>query len=180
MTRTEVRLALERTPGIRRAGSSVIILAAIFLFSFLGINPPSAEPIGAPPGEFSADRAVQVLGRILLGDTPHPVGSSTDELVRSRVMTEFIRMGYQPQVQSAFDCNAYGLCAAVNNVVARLNGTDTSSDGDAILLAAHYDSVAAGPGASDDGAGVASLLEIARAEIAPPSQALDHFPGRRR
>src|SRR5215831_4720629 len=171
MTRTEVSLALERTPGIRRAGSSVIILAAIFLFSFLGINPPSAKHIGAPPSEFSADRAVQVLGRILLGDTPHPVGSSTDELVRSRVMTEFTRMGYQPQVQSAFDCNAYGLCAAVNNVVARLNGTDVSSDGDAILLAAHYDSVAAGPGASDDGAGVASLLEIARAlKSIPPAR----------
>jgi hypothetical protein len=32
-----------------------------------------------------------------------------------------------------------------------------------VLLAAHYDSVGAGPGASDDGSGVATLLEVARA-----------------
>ena len=31
-----------------------------------------------------------------------------------------------------------------------------------MLLAAHYDSVPAGPGAGDDGVGVASVLEIAR------------------
>jgi hypothetical protein len=33
----------------------------------------------------------------------------------------------------------------------------------AVVIAAHYDSVPAGPGASDDGTGVASALEIARA-----------------
>src|SRR5207253_446279 len=32
-----------------------------------------------------------------------------------------------------------------------------------VILAAHYDSVPAGPGVSDDGTGVATLLEIARA-----------------
>src|SRR5690606_17913127 len=34
--------------------------------------------------------------------------------------------------------------------------------GPAVLLTAHYDSVAAGPGAADDMAGVAAMLEIAR------------------
>ena len=37
-----------------------------------------------------------------------------------------------------------------------------------MLLAAHYDSVPAGPGASDDGADVASMLEIARILAARP------------
>ena len=36
------------------------------------------------------------------------------------------------------------------------------------MLAAHYDSVPAGPGASDDGAAVASVLEIARIVAARP------------
>ena len=48
----------------------------------------------------------------------------------------------------------------MQNVVARLEGTE---QGPAVLLAAHYDSVAAGPGASDDGTGAATVLEIARA-----------------
>jgi hypothetical protein len=37
-----------------------------------------------------------------------------------------------------------------------------------VLLCAHYDSVAAGPGAGDDGAGVGALLEIARALTTDP------------
>ncbi|HLU38995.1 MAG TPA: M20/M25/M40 family metallo-hydrolase, partial [Planctomycetota bacterium] len=38
----------------------------------------------------------------------------------------------------------------------------------AVLLAAHYDSVPAGPGASDDGVAVAAMLETARALLAGP------------
>jgi hypothetical protein len=38
-----------------------------------------------------------------------------------------------------------------------------------VLLSVHYDSVPAGPGASDDGAGVAAALEIARALKADPA-----------
>jgi hypothetical protein len=63
-------------------------------------------------------------------------------------------------VQSGFACDEYGTCATVNNVVARLDGAEA---GQSVLLAAHYDSVPAGPGASDDGVGVATVLECARA-----------------
>jgi hypothetical protein len=42
---------------------------------------------------------------------------------------------------------------------------------DTILLLAHYDSVAAGPGAGDDGAATAALVEVARVlHDAPPKQ----------
>src|SRR6266480_2544676 len=37
------------------------------------------------------------------------------------------------------------------------------SGGPAVLLVAHYDSVEAGPGAGDDGAGIAAILETVRA-----------------
>ncbi len=68
-------------------------------------------------------------------------------------------MGYVSRVESGFVCNPFGTCATVNNIVARLEGADKT----AVLLAAHYDSVPAGPGASDDGVGVAAVLEFARA-----------------
>ena len=45
-------------------------------------------------------------------------------------------------------------------MLARLDG---AQQGPAVLLAAHYDSVPAGPGESDDGIGVAAVLEAARA-----------------
>ena len=70
-------------------------------------------------------------------------------------------MGVEHEVQNALAwrhrrSTVYG--AQVANVVARLRG---SGDGTAILLVAHYDSVFTGPGASDDGAAVAVLLELA-------------------
>lgn len=46
------------------------------------------------------------------------------------------------------------------NVVATLNGTDTNSTAEYILCG-HYDTVAAGPGADDDGSGTAAVLAIA-------------------
>jgi hypothetical protein len=115
-----------------------------------------------PAQQFSAGRALDLLRNLLDGDTPHPVGSPADAAVREGILADLSRIGYDPQVQSAFDCNEYGNCATVNNILARIEGTDTSAS-DAVLLAAHYDSVPAGPGASDDGTGVAAILEIARA-----------------
>ncbi|HVB36780.1 MAG TPA: M20/M25/M40 family metallo-hydrolase [Candidatus Acidoferrales bacterium] len=104
----------------------------------------------------------------LVGDSvPHPVGSIENSVVRGRVVAQFKRLGYWPQVQTGFACDMYGTCAAVKNVVARLDGREP---GPAVMLSAHYDSVPAGPGASDDGANVAAILEIARAlkASAPP------------
>jgi hypothetical protein len=163
MARTEDdQLGAERSPGIRRASSSVLILGAIFFLSYFGVRPPPPKASTVPVSQFSADRAVDLLGQLLDSDTPHPVGSAADDTVRARILAELIRFGYEPQVQSAFDCNDYGNCALVNNVLARIDGTDSSPGSGAVLLAAHYDSVAAGPGASDDGTSVAAILEIAR------------------
>jgi hypothetical protein len=103
-----------------------------------------------------------------VGDgVPHPTGSAANEAIRVRIVDELAKLGYQPGVQTAFACSEYGTCARVKNVLARLNGTEA---GPAVLLAAHYDSVPAGPGASDDGQGTAAVLEIARAlrSLPPP------------
>ena len=67
-----------------------------------------------------------------------------------------------PVVRDQLACNelhkARGVsCARVRNVIAVIG----PSTGKAVLLNAHYDSVALGPGASDDGMGVATLLEVA-------------------
>ena len=146
-------------PGLRRISLSALILAAIFALSVQGLRPPSPKPPNAPAAEFSAYRALDVLHRTLGSDIPHPVGSVADDAVRDHIVAELMRLGYQPQIQTASACSNLGICATVNNVVARLDGADST----AVLLASHYDSVPAGPGASDDGVGVAAMLEIARA-----------------
>ncbi|HYH45992.1 MAG TPA: M20/M25/M40 family metallo-hydrolase, partial [Thermoanaerobaculia bacterium] len=131
----------------------------------LRLAPPAPRPAGAPPAEFSAGRAGQVL-RELAGDgSPHPTGSPANAQVRERVLAAFARLGYAARVEEGFGCARPGVCAAVQNVVAELPGREPSS---AVLLAAHYDSVGAGAGISDDLAGVAAVLEVARALKAGP------------
>jgi hypothetical protein len=164
-------------PGIRRISIATLLLAGIFGLSLEGLRPPSALPASAPPNQFSAARAVDVLHRLLGNDAPHPIGSSANEAVRVRIVDELTNLGYQPQVQTSFACSEYEICATVNNVLARLDGTEP---GDAVLVAAHYDSVPAGPGDSDDGTGTASVLEIARAlKSAPPPPAFRDLLARR-
>jgi peptidase M28-like protein len=154
-----------------------VAMAAIFLFSLEGLRPPRPKPAGAPANQFSAGRAMNVLRRLVGDDRPHPVGSRANDAVRARIIDELQKLGYQPEVQNAFECGEYGTCATVNNVLARLDGSEDATAAHpgetpgrpAVLLVSHYDSVPAGPGASDDGAGTAALLEIARALKSMPA-----------
>src|ERR1700683_2971155 len=130
----------------------------------MGVHPPAPRPSTAPATEFSAARPLDTFHRVLKEDTPHPIGSAANDAVRGRIVDELTRLGYQPQVQTAFDCGQYVNCATVNNVVAQLDGTEGGPDSSgAVRLAPRYDSLPAARGDSDDGAGVAAVLEIARA-----------------
>ena len=70
-------------------------------------------------------------------------------------------------VLSRFHCNPlFGACSPVDNVIAIKPGSEGKN---AVMLTAHYDSGWTGPGAADDGAGTAAVLEIARmSENFPP------------
>lgn len=122
--------------------------------------PPEPRPRDAPTDEFSAARARDVL-RDLAGDgEPRPAGSAANARVRRALVQRFANLGYATELQESFACGTWGGCAPVVNVLAWRPGSD---EGRAVLLMAHYDSVAAGPGAADNGSGVAILLESARA-----------------
>ncbi len=80
----------------------------------------------------------------------------------------------RPAVIHGFGCktiDSIGLlsCATVNDILAEVK----PGSGRAILLVAHYDSVPAGPGASDDESGVATVIETARA-LRAEGRASDH------
>jgi hypothetical protein len=158
-------LEREDSPGVRRILFALAIPAAILCLSLVATRPPGPKPSDAPANEFSAARARNVLFQLVGDDLPHPIGSPQNDVVRGRIIDQLTRLGYQPDVQTGFSCDELGTCGTVKNVLARLPGTQP---GQAVLLAAHYDSVPAGPGASDDGAGVATVLEIARALKAMP------------
>ena len=127
--------------------------------------PPPASGAGAPAAEFSAARAHAVLARLLGGGAPHPTGSAANAAMRGRVLAELERLGLETFVDSRLVCRSRR-CATVHNVLARIPGSAPGLP--SVLLATHYDSVAAGPGASDDATGVAASLEAARALLAGP------------
>jgi hypothetical protein len=85
----------------------------------------------------------------------HPVGAPHHQVVCDYLVNQFQKLGYNVQIQDA----RYG-ALPLRNILARKPGTVPG--GKAVMLAAHYDSVRSGPGAADDGAAVAALLEVAR------------------
>jgi hypothetical protein len=128
-------------------------------------RPPAPLPSSASPHEFSAERALAYLYDF--AQKPHPIGSPEHDRVRDYLLTQITSLGATPEVQRATGVTqTYQVAGGVENIMARLKGTSGSPD--AVMLAAHYDSVVAGPGAADDGAGVTALLETIRALRAGP------------
>src|SRR5712692_5850374 len=137
-----------------------LILALILAAVILRGRGPAPLPSNAPSNHFSAARAIVALGSLLGGNERHPIGTRAHDLVRDRVLAQFRDLGYQTSLQQTFACNAYATCAPVANILARLPGDERA---DTLVVSAHYDSVPAGPGATDDGVGVATIIEVARA-----------------
>ncbi|HEX3577372.1 MAG TPA: M28 family peptidase [Thermoanaerobaculia bacterium] len=148
---------------MKRGGASAllfVLLAAIAGTLFVRMSGPAPLPESAPATEFSAARALHFERDVLVGDVPHPVGTATHDAIRDRLAAQFRTLGYDVMIQRSFACSPWLTCSPVANVIARTPGDARPN---ALLLAAHYDSVAAGPGVSDDGVGAATLLETARA-----------------
>jgi len=164
--RTGSRSVVE--PGWRAAGwglgAALVLLVLAIALAVLHSGVPTPKPVTAPAAEFSAGRAHEVL-RDLLGDgAPHPLGTPANDRVRERILAHLRGLGLSPEVQEAVACSGAS-CGRVRNVLARLPGREP---GKSVLLMAHYDSVGAGPGASDDMSGVAAILEVARILKAGP------------
>jgi hypothetical protein len=99
---------------------------------------------------------------LAIAKRPHPVGSEEHDQVRDYLIAQLSGLGLEAQVQQTTGVGTrYQGAGRVQNILARMPGTQ--SGGPAVLLVAHYDSVEAGPGAADDGAGVAAILETVRA-----------------
>jgi hypothetical protein len=148
---------------------TLALIAVLVSLAVYQVQPPAPVAASAPPTEFSAERAMEQLR--VIARKPHPTGSLENARVRDFLVGRLQALGLDTQVQTATVVR-YGprwrglaVAATVNNIVARLHGTANTK---AVMLAAHYDSVPSGPGASDDGSGTVTLLETARALKAGP------------
>ncbi|HEY2035321.1 MAG TPA: M20/M25/M40 family metallo-hydrolase, partial [Rhizomicrobium sp.] len=151
--------------AVLRAVILALVALGIWFLSNYESQPHWQNYAAKGPTEFSATRANATLGRILgPKEIPDPVGSAHNTEVRANVMKEFAAIGVPTQTYTAFTCNAWRgfsfiACATVTDIIAEV----VPGEGKAIVMMAHYDSVPAGPGASDDKSGVATILETARA-----------------
>lgn len=145
--------------------SALALLGAFFLalmFAGLALTPDPVRTTNAP-GQFDVGAARERLVRIMGDETPHPVDSAAQDVVREALLREIAALGFTPEIRDTFACRPQPRgplvdCARVRNIVFSVG----PESGPAVLAAAHYDSVAAAPGASDDGIGLSVWLEVAR------------------
>jgi hypothetical protein len=138
---------------------SLIVGLLLLLLVALTSRPPEPVAATAPDDRFSAERATVVLRELLGDETPHPVGSVANRAVKRRLVALLEGLDVEVEEQAAIGCSLRGMrCAFVENVIATLPGKRR----DALVLMAHYDSVPPAPGAGDDVAAVAALVEVLR------------------
>ena len=140
------------------------LVVGVWLLSVYGQSRPAALGLDAPVTQFSAARADATLGRLLGDQKPHPAGSAQSAALRARLLTELAELGVNARTETQMSCaderrRGFIPCTTVSNIVAGVS----SGSGKRIVLMAHTDSVAAGPGAGDDVSGVATILETIRA-----------------
>ena len=132
--------------------------AALGLFQHRPPDPPASD---RDASGFSLQRAVAHVERI--AQLPHPTGSPEADAVRRYIGEELRRSHLTPSEQSGTRLGRNGpgrfQWGTSRNVLGRVRGYGSRK---AVMLAAHYDSVPSSPGASDNAAGVAALLESAR------------------
>jgi hypothetical protein len=138
----------------------LISIVASFVVAWLALTGPKPLPANAPEQEFSAARAMADVEKIAV--RPHPVGSPEDAQVRDYLVQRMSALGLVPRVQTAEAISEKThLPVSLGNIIGVLPGRDGAAP--AVAVMAHYDSTPRGPGAADDAAGVAAVLEIARA-----------------
>lgn len=143
-------------------------LIAGLAWAVLRVQVPAPLPADAPADRFSAGRAMADVR--LLAAEPHPTGSPAAARVVANLEQRLASLGFAVRrVESVLPDKAAerlrsrggdATKPAVSLVAVR-PGADRSLP--AVALMAHHDSVIASPGAADDIAGVAAMLEIARA-----------------
>ncbi len=112
---------------------------------------------------YSAGRAQKHIE--MLAKAPHPPGTAEHARVRGYIVEQLraLKLDVHEQVAVATSKSKRGTTIAnVVNIVGFRKGV-AAKPGPPLVLMAHYDSVPTGPGAGDDAAGVAAILEALRA-----------------
>jgi hypothetical protein len=142
------------------AGLVAGLVLLVVVLAVLPLGAPEPRSAAAPATAFSSARAMDVLREIAA--EPRPMGSGRAAAVRDFIYGRLSDLALGPHVLETGVVSARNprVAGTARNVAGRLPGRDPTR---AVLLVAHYDSVPNASGAADNGSGVATLLETARA-----------------
>lgn len=156
---------LRYAPSMDRLPNALGLLVVLLVGLGAVIVPDPPAPLGtdAPLGEFSAARAAEHID--VVAAEPRPLASPGHTAAREYLVGTLDDLGWDTTVQEGIGWfsptdSPTRRGAALSNIVATLPGADPTGT---VVLAAHYDTVTASPGASDDGIGIGTVLETARA-----------------
>uniref|UniRef100_UPI00404B8932 M28 family peptidase n=1 Tax=Fulvivirga sp. TaxID=1931237 RepID=UPI00404B8932 len=140
------------------AGISFAFLIIVTLISFNQLSTPAPALPGYTPDSYSAYRALEHLK--FIAKEPHSENTTGHKHVRNYIYDQCKKLGLETKVLSQTGLRSWGRrgvrAGKAMNVLAKLKGTDNTK---ALLVMGHYDSQPNTPGASDDGASIASMLE---------------------
>ncbi|MBW7864799.1 MAG: M20/M25/M40 family metallo-hydrolase [Candidatus Hydrogenedentes bacterium] len=151
----------KRTPFFYAAVSALFAVALAF-YAVWSQCPPGALPADAPPGQFSAHRAIEHAFACSM--KLHPAGSKNNDAVAAYFLETLRGMGVEAEFMAKTVVGG-GNVELQQAVIGRIPGTDNTGS---IAFSAHYDSVPYGPGATDDIAGCVAMIEAARAFMSLP------------
>ena len=87
-------------------------------------------------------------------------GTDSNYAARDWIYDKFVSFGYDSVLIDSFEASLSGVPSDCYNVLAVKEGS--VYPGQHIIVGAHFDAVAASPGADDNGSGTAGVLEVAR------------------
>lgn len=155
---------------MQKPTNSLFQLALLFsiVIGVFYVMVPQNEEQNVPLNEFSTQRALAYVKNIT--QKPHYIGSNGHTEVATYLFNELKKIGVSPEMQEGFTLSDGGILVNSRNILARIKGKE---NGKALLLLSHYDSAphSKSLGASDDGSGIAAILESIRAHVFNKQQA---------
>lgn len=144
------------------AGLAVAVLLTSVVLAYQPVTgelPPDGARAADGEAGFDWRRGAERLRTIAAGS--HSIGTEAHRALQRYILEEAARNpgvhAERQTVEASFRAWDPFAIATVNNLVARLPGTD---GGHGVLIVAHYDSAPSSPGAADDGTAVAAMLEV--------------------
>lgn len=158
--------------GMTTARASVpwLIVLALVVVGVSPTRPTAPQDRDTDATRFAAGRAMDHVRDI--AQVPHPMGSREIARVRRYLTDELERLGLEVDAQTTTAPDYFGGGEPIDvvNVIGWIPGTAHTG---AVVFVAHYDTAPTTPGANDNTAAVAALLETARALRAGPALAND-------